>query len=201
MRFGEVADFKVMPYYNKKITIVNKDDRPLRFQIPRMYMPFGVSGFIPPSGPTKWNIDFSMKGWDTEDGYINKFYNFLKSFENRIIEEVQKQSIEIFGRDVSHEELTGMFNSNIKPNDPWEPKFRVKIGDDANIFNEQDVELDIEFVDKLYERHTGAAIVEPQSIYFMQRKFGVTWKISQLKIYELQNNVKNEFMFRDVPPP
>ena len=201
MRFGEVTDFKIMPYYNKKMTIVNKDDRPLRFQIPRMYIPFGISGFVPPSGPIKWNIDFSMKGWDAEDEYVNKFYKFLKFFENKIIEEVQKQSLEIFGRDVSHEELEGMFNSNIKPNDPWEPKFRVKINEDTNIFNEQDVELDTEFIDKLYDRHTGAAIVEPQSVYFMQKKFGVTWKISQLKIYELQQNVKNEFMFIGVPLP
>ena len=201
MKFHDVTEFKVMPYYNKKMAIVNKEDKPVRFQIPRMYMPFGISGFVPPSGPTKWNIDFSMKGWDEEGNYINKFYMFLKNFENKIIDEVQKQTIEIFNKDVSRDELAEMFHSNIKPNDPWEPKFRVKLSEDDPIFNEQDEQIETEFVDKLYDRHTGTAIVEPQSIYFMQKKFGVTWKISQLKIYELKQIVKDEFLFRDVPPP
>lgn len=202
MKFGEVSDnIKVLPYYNKKITIVNKEDKPIRFQIPRLYMPFGISGFVAPTGPTKWNIDFSLKGFNEDGNYIKKFYEFLKNFDENIITEVQKQSVDIFNRDVPLDELRQMYNSNIKedPQGVWEPKFRVKIDEDCNIFNENDVQIENEFVDHLYARNTGVAIVEPQSVYFMQKRFGITWKVYQLKVYEPQQ--LKGFQFRDVPPP
>lgn len=192
MRFGELQvpeDIKVLPYYNKKISIVNKEDKPLRVQIPRMYMPFGVSGFLT-GNTTKWNIDFSLKEQEN-------FYNFIKKFEHNIIQEVQKQSIDIFNRVVPIEELQGMFNSNLKedPQGVWEPKFRVKIDEECFIFNEQDQSVSQPFEDHLYARNTGVAIVEANSVYFMQRRFGITWKTYQLKLYEPQQ--LKGFQFRD----
>jgi hypothetical protein len=40
--------------------------------------------------------------------------------------------------------------------------------------------------DKLYARNSGVAIVEMNSVYFLNRKFGVTWKLHQLMVYEPQ---------------
>jgi len=39
----------------------------------------------------------------------------------------------------------------------------------------------------LYERNSGHAIVELNSVYFLNRKFGCTWKLHQLIVYEPQN--------------
>lgn len=201
MKFHEVTEFKVMPYYNKKMTIINKEDKPVRFQIPKLLMPFGISGFVPPSGPTRWNIDFALKGYQEEGNYVKSFYEFLESFEKRVIHEVSQQSQEIFGRTICEEELECMFNSNLKkdPSGRWEPKFRVKISDDDPLFNECDLQIDEPFVDNLYRKYSGLAIVEPTSVYFMQKRFGITWKIHQLKIYEPQ--MLKGFAFRDVPTP
>ena len=91
-----------------------------------------------------------------------------------------------------------MFLSNIKrdPSGQWEPKFRVKIAYGVPIFNENDLQIDEEFSDKLYGKHSGIAIVEPTSVYFIQKKLGITWKVHQLKIYEPQ--MLKGFAFRDV---
>ena len=53
----EIADF-----HNRKIVLSTKEGTPMRIQFPRLYMPFGVSGFTPEVGPTKYNVDLALKG-------------------------------------------------------------------------------------------------------------------------------------------
>lgn len=176
---------------NQKITLSTKDGKPMRVQTPRLYMPFGISGFTPPVGNTKWNIDFSMKGYD-EDGNVNEFYETLQKTEAAIVEAVRVQSTDIFGKEMTTEELLPMFNSNIKHSADREPKFRVRvdttIGGEvkANIFDKDKNNITTDLKDKLYARNSGVAIIEMNSIYFLNRKFGVTWKLHQLVVYEPQ---------------
>jgi len=157
-----------------------------------MYMPFGVSGFTPEIGPTKWNIDFSMKGCDEEGNYVKKFYDTLRAIESKIIDAVTEQSEVIFGKSLSRQEIEPMFNSNIKESPDREPKFRVKV--DTTIDNEIkasvcDPEKNIltdSVTSGLYSRNTGLAIVEMNSVYFLNKKFGITWKLYNLMVFEPQ---------------
>lgn len=200
MKFTEVTDVKFLPYYNKKITIVNSEEKPLRFQVPRMYMPFGVSGFVGSSGPTKWNIDFSMRGYDEEGNYVKKFYDFLRELESSVIKEVHNQSPSIFGYDKPIEELEKIFNSNIKVDKfgVWEPKFRVKIDNTTSIFDTDNNDLEDELVDGLYSRSQATCILEVAGVYFMQKMFGITWKIYQMRVRRDEPQEEQGFMFRDV---
>jgi hypothetical protein len=165
----------------------------LRVQFPRMYMPFGVSGFTPEVGPTKYNIDFAIKGYDEEDSYMKKFYDSLKTLEDMIIDAVVNQSETIFGSQMTKEELKPMFNSNVKESPDREPKFRVKVDTDmddnikASVFNADKNPMKDEVTNGLYARNSGHAMVELNSVYFLNRKFGCTWKLSQLIVYEPQN--------------
>lgn len=52
---------KIANYDGRKISLCNIEDKPMKIIFPRMYMPFGISGFTPEVGPTKYNIDFAMK--------------------------------------------------------------------------------------------------------------------------------------------
>jgi len=176
---------------NQKITLSTKDGKPMRVQTPRLYMPFGISGFTPPVGNTKWNIDFSLKGYD-EDGNVKEFYETLQKTEAAIVEAVRVQSPDIFGKEMTTEELLPMFNSNIKHSADREPKFRVRVdttmGGDvkASIFDKDKNSITSDLKDKLYARNSGIAIVEMNSMYFLNKKFGVTWKLHQLVVYEPQ---------------
>ena len=114
-KFINILDnLEIASYDGKKISLCTSEGKPVRIQIPRMYMPFGISGFVPEVGQTKWNIDFSMLGYDEENNYVNKFYNTLHEIENKIIESVSEQSEHIFGKEMSVDQLRPMFNSNIK---------------------------------------------------------------------------------------
>jgi len=198
MRFVDFSienDLQIGEYENKKITLnsTSSAKKSIKFQAPRMYMPFGVSGFTPQVGPTKYNIDFSMKGWDEDNNYVKAFYEFVKKLENEVIASVESQSMEIFGKKMDQEELRKMFNSNIKESNDREPKFRVKA--DTNtadntikfpIYDSNDTEISCEASNGLYSKHSGTALVELGNVYFMNKMFGITWRTSQLKVFEPQ---------------
>jgi hypothetical protein len=188
-----LENLQINEYNNRKIVISTKQGTPLRVQLPRMYMPFGVSGFTPEVGATKYNIDFAVKGYDEEESYMKKFYDSLKKLEDKIIDAVVEQSEVIFGSSMTKEELSPMFNSNIKESPDREPKFRIKVDtnvDDqikANVFDaDKNIKKD-EVTNGLYARNSGHAIVELNSVYFLNRMFGCTWKLHQLVVYEPQN--------------
>jgi len=158
-----------------------------------MYMPFGISGFVPEVGPTKYNVDFAIKGYDEEDSYMKKFYESLRALENKIIDAVVEQSEVIFGNPMTKEELLPMFNSNVKEAPDREPKLRIKVDTTiqneikANVFDADKNPKKDEVTNGLYARNSGHAIVELNSVYFLNRKFGCTWKLHQLIVYEPQN--------------
>jgi hypothetical protein len=191
MKFTEFNEPDFGEYASRKI-VLSKDGKPARFQIPRLYMPFGISGFTPDVGQKKWNIDFSLKGWDEDGGYIQKFYRFLLDLDNSVIDHVHKNCEEIFGCAMSRDAVASAYNSNIKHVEGREPKLRVKVDTDhagfikPKIFDSNEVDITSEVEEKLYSRQTGAAIVELNSIYFMNRRFGITWKLHQLKVFEPQ---------------
>jgi hypothetical protein len=183
MRFTSVdPDNILFGEYNNRVIKVE----PVQFQIPRMYMPFGVSGFTPPYGQVKYNIDFSMKGWKDTGNYVNKFYDFLCEIEDRVVSHVETVSQEIFGYKMSRDELTGLFNSNIKMSETYDPKFRVKVSDKTQFFDIADQEISTTLEEGLYKKYSGSALVQMGNIYFFNKRFGITWTIEQLKVYEPQ---------------
>ena len=48
-----LENLQINAYNNKRIVLSTKQGTPMRVQFPHMYMPFGVSGFVPEIGPTK----------------------------------------------------------------------------------------------------------------------------------------------------
>ena len=38
----------------------------------------------------------------------------------------------------------------------------------------------------LYSRQSGTAVVEMNSVYFLNKKFGISWKLNSLVVYEPQ---------------
>ena len=187
-----IESLKIANYDGRKISLCTTEDGLMKFQIPRMYMPFGISGFTPEVGATKYNIDFAMKGWDEEENYVRKFYETLREIENKVIESVSEQSEQIFGKKMGVSELKSMFNSNIKESPDREPKFRVKVDstiDDKvklNVYDEEKKPLYDNIENGLYSRNSGTAIVEMNSVYFLNKKFGISWKLNSLVVYEPQ---------------
>ena len=191
--FSDVLqNIEIGSYENKRITINAKDKSPVRTHTPRMYMPFGLSGFVPEVGQTKWNIEFSMKGWNEEGNYVKHFYDTIREIEKMVILEVVAQSVTIFGTAKTYAEVQQMFNSNIKEDPEREPKFRVKVDTTFDsrikpfIMDSEKNDIRKEATNGLYARNTGVAKIEMNSVYFLNKKFGITWKLHQLMVFEPQ---------------
>ena len=188
-----INNLEIGEYNNRKVVLSTKQGTPMRIQFPRLYMPFGVSGFTPEVGMTKYNIDFALKGHDEDGSYIKKFYEGIREIEDKIIESVVNQSEKIFGNQMIKDELVPMFNSNVKESPDREPKFRVKVDTDhqgmikAGVYDSDKNAVRAEVSNGLYSRNSGHAIAELNSVYFLNRKFGCTWKLHQLVVYEPQN--------------
>jgi hypothetical protein len=124
---------------------------------------------------------------------MNIFYTSLRELEDKIIDSVVEQSEVIFGSTMTKEELLPMFNSNVKESPGREPKFRIKVDTTmedqikSNVFDGDKNPKNDEVTNGLYARNSGHAIVELNSVYFLNRKFGCTWKLHQLIVYEPQN--------------
>ena len=183
---------KFANYDGRKISLCTTEDKMMKIIFPRMYMPFGISGFTPEVGPTKYNIDFAMKGWDEDGNFVKKFYECMREIEDKVIRAVSEQSEDIFGKPMSIEELKPMFFSNIKESPDREPKFRVKVDSTIDgkvkphIYDEEKKPLYDEINNGLYSRNSGTAIVKMNSVYFLNKKFGVSWKLNSLVVYEPQ---------------
>ena len=187
-----ISNFEIGTYTNKKIIINAKDKTPLRTHTPRMYMPFGISGFVPEVGQTKYNVEFSMKGWNEEGNYVKNFYDSIRALENLVILEVVQQSVDIFGEAKTYADVKEMFNSNIKEDPEREPKFRVKVDTTYDgrikplVVDPEKNDIRKEVSNGLYARNSGIAKIEMNSVYFLNKKFGITWKLHQLMVFEPQ---------------
>nr|QOR60411.1 hypothetical protein [Bathycoccus sp. RCC716 virus 2] len=183
---------KLTNYDGRKISLCTNEDKLMKIIFPRMYMPFGISGFTPEIGATKYNIDFAMKGWDEPDNFVKKFYECMREIEDKVIHAVSEQSAKIFNKYMTYEELKPMFNSNIKESPDREPKFRVKVDSTIDgkikphVYNEDKKPMVDDIKNGLYSRNSGTAIVEMNSVYFLNRKFGISWKLNSLVVYEPQ---------------
>jgi hypothetical protein len=196
MKFSAEYKLVLSDYKNRRIDLSFPESEPARFQIPKLYMPFGLSGFQGDYGGKKWNVDFALKGLEEEGGQTKKFYDFLKDLETKVVTHVWENSQQIFGRSMPYEAVEAMFNSNIKQSAQYEPKFRVKVDVDPDenikpkIFDSNGAELSGQAQEKLHARQTGVAIVEACSVYFMNKMFGITWKLHQLKVYDVKSAPK-----------
>tara|TARA_R110002072_G_scaffold157128_3_gene307621 strand:- start:1673 stop:2326 length:654 start_codon:yes stop_codon:yes gene_type:complete len=187
MKFYELTDFEIGEYSNKKITLCSKCDnkKPIRFQIPKLYLPFGLSEFKPSYGPSKYYVDFSFKGWDQDESIVKKFYDFIRDIEDKIVKNLCENSEKIFGEVKDYDNISKKFNSNIKmpKNGMYAPNFKVKC-DDTFIYDSTNKLLTDEKTAGLYMKKSASAILELSSVYFMNGQFGLVWKCYQLKLFD-----------------
>jgi hypothetical protein len=164
--------------YDRGIPLFGPDRKPVQIQIPRVYAPFGLSGFPNKFGPVKYNIDASLRGWNQDGSYMQKFYNFLREIETNVIDHVRE-----LGTLGPHPEQS--FNSNLKCSQNYDPKFRIKVDNHSQFFDAAgNVITPTELEEGLFRGRTFTALVELKSVYFFNRQVGLTWTLVQAKVYD-----------------
>ncbi len=170
----EFGDFK------RGINLTVKGE-PIKLQLPRVSIPFGLSGFPSQYGPTKFSIDTSLRGWNDEKSRVKTFYEFLQGIEEHVIQYVISQGIVPGGED----EVRSCFNSNLKISGTYDPKFRIKVDGKTKFFSQSDEDITPEELSAdMFKGKSCTPLVELKGIYFFQKKLGLTWVMLESKVYE-----------------
>jgi hypothetical protein len=178
---------------------VNYGTGRLLMQTPDMQAPFGVSKWPGENGaPDKYNMDLSFDGLDV-NAPMRTFFDVLQSIDDRVVDQAMVNSQlwfkkkfatvdvvqELFTHSVRHSKdpKTGEVNTRYPPRVKLtlplkEGKFQFQVYNAAR--NE------VDFMDIL-DRCKGArvqAIIQLTSIWIVGTKFGLSWKVYQLRVSE-----------------
>jgi hypothetical protein len=198
--------------YSGKSVFVNYNNGPMRVQLPKMSLPFGISKFTnPDSGDTKYSLDLSMK--DIDPKIIENF----QQIEESILDYAEKNSVELFKKKRTKEILKEFYKPFIKfheedgeQSDKYPPRFKAKLwtsGTDFSCDVYDSVKIDGAYpkiklnVENCDEIITGGshceAIIQASGIWVVQDSFGISFSVNQLKIYKNANSLSGYSFVED----
>ena len=183
-------DVKTNSLGGKVVYLKYNDQKRLTMQTPLVSAPFGLSTYTDEkTGITKYSIDMSFKGMDN-DQKIKMFHDKMQDMDNWILSLAEKNSKEWFGKKMSKEVVEALYRPIVKlAKDPekYAPTMKLKIT------NGRDGEMAVEAFDAKRERMDlkeltqGSRIrclVEASSIWFVNKQFGVSWRLVQTEVHK-----------------
>lgn len=167
-------------YYNKK---------PMYLQLPKLSVPFGATDY---NGNGKYVVDLSMAGMNKDED-IKMLHDLLSEMDDRIVEYACENSEEWFNGKKNVEEVKKMYSSILrKSNSDYPPTYRVKMMKDKSdkytteVYNDKAEEIDLDENDEKEVISKGCSMkscVECLGVWFMNGKFGVSWRLVKAKVY------------------
>lgn len=183
-----LEDVKVNNLGGKVVYLKFDGQKKITMQTPRVAAPFGLSTYTDDkTGITKYSIDMSFKGMDA-DPKIEMLHNKMTNLDNMIITEAEKHSKEWFGKKMSKEVVEALYRPIVKlAKDPtkYAPTMKLKITNTSK--GEMNVEAydtkreKIDMKDVIPGSHI-RGIIECGSIWFVNKQFGVSWRLVQVEV-------------------
>ena len=183
-------DVKTNSLGGKVVYLKHNDQKKLTMQSPLVSAPFGLSTYTDEkTGITKYSIDMSFKGMDS-DSKIQKFHDKMIEFDNHILDLAEKNSKEWLGKKMSKEVVEALYRPIVKQaKDPekYAPTMKMKITNGRN--GEMNVEAYDSTQNKIdmKELTQGSRIrclIECSSIWFVNKQFGVSWRLVQVEVHK-----------------
>ena len=183
-------DVKTNSLGGKVVYLKHNDQKKLTMQTPLVSAPFGLSTYTDEkTGITKYSIDMSFKGMDS-DPKIQTFHDKMAELDNHILELAEKNSKEWLGKKMSKEVVEALYRPVVKQaKDPekYAPTMKMKITNGRN------GEMNVEAYDStrnkmdMKELTQGSRIrclIECSSIWFVNKQFGVSWRLVQVEVHK-----------------
>jgi len=183
-------DVKTNSLGGKVVYLKYNGQKRLTMQTPLVSAPFGLSTYTDEkTGITKYSIDMSFKGMDN-DPKIKTFHDKMQEMDNWILSLAEKNSKEWLGKKMSKEVVEALYRPIVKlAKDPekYAPTMKMKITNGRN------GEMSVEAFDSKRERidmkeiTQGSRIrclIEASSIWFVNKQFGVSWRLVQTEVHK-----------------
>lgn len=171
----------------------------IQMQIPKARLPFGLNSMTTENGEVRKSIDISFGGLE-ENPALQEFYDFVRALDARHVDETAAKSETLLKKKMSKEVVQELYRPliNDKSEGKWPATMRFKMHTNTegefigSIFSpgrEKLTEADIT------KGSHASLIVECSPMYFVNKNFGQTWKVVQMKLYKKPS--LNEYSFRD----
>lgn len=193
--------------YNGKSVYVNYDGGPLRVQLPKMSLPFGIGKYINPEKPEEIRYSIEMSFDDSQQDILKQF----ESVEDRVVDYIEAKSMEIYKKKQNREILEEFHKSALKINEPKEvngamvvypsrikakiytegDNFKLDVYDSVKVNGKyQKIHLDENNVEDIISKGCKCeAIIQSTGIWVVGKTFGISWAVAQLKIYKNANKL------------
>ena len=173
-----------------KMVWVTYKGAPMVVQLPKMKAPFGLSKWADDKGTgDKYSIDLSFAGMDSNEK-LGATYETLKTLDDMVVEAALANSQEWFKKKITSKEVTEALNCpTIKtPKDEkYAPTIKLPLKESspggpftALVFDNDRNKIDLKHVE--CKGSEVQAIVQCSHIWIAGGKFGISWKVSQLKV-------------------
>ena len=175
----------------KVVYLKYKNQKKITMQTPLVAAPFGLSTYTDEkSGVTKYSIDMSFKGSDA-DPKIKTFQEKMEEMDNYILTLAEQNSKEWLGKKMSKEVVEALYRPVVKQaKDPekYAPTMKMKITNSSNgDMNIEAYNTKRERVNLKEELTQGSRIrclMEASSIWFVNKQFGVSWRLVQVEVHK-----------------
>lgn len=180
---------------SKIVYISGPNNARLKIQTPVLSAPFGISSFDDvSSGGKSYSLDASFKGYDS-NAKIGGFLEKCRGFDERLLQEGTANSKSWLGKAMGPELVAEFMRRCIREaNDPakYAPTMRLKITPTTEFFDEHHNPCAMDYVTK---GTSFRAIIEVSSVYFVNKNFGVSFRIAQLAVVNRPDRL-NGFAFQ-----
>lgn len=171
------SGMKPMGVGGHALTISSTDGSPVVFQTPKLVTPFGLSTFGDAGSPAKYSLDLSLCEHD-------EFYAFYASLDSFVLAVAESKSAQWFKRSLPSQAIAEMYCSNIKLH-PADARLRLTVpfrGGTCQVpvFSSSSRELILHT--DITRGSTVIALVELTGMWFVNRRFGLRWKLSQVML-------------------
>lgn len=180
--------------------------KPLRIQMPKMKIPFGISAFVQDRKDDNTPTEYSTDNLEFSLGERENIIKKLEEIDNLVFNTALEKSIEYFNQKRTKDVLEAFFTRTVKYNKDKEgniinnypPRIKTKLykGEQGkysvDVFdsNKQKVKMDIYNYDTVLPRGCDAVcLLECAGIWVVSGKFGVTWRPKQMLVYKADNSL------------
>lgn len=177
--------------------------RLLRIQTPPLFVPFGLSTFSEDGASSSTVLHCSLS---ERNEHASAFLKTLQSIDDAVFDYCAQNDVECFGKSMSPDRLReDYFKSCVKPGAPkpdgsgsWPPLLKIKVSAFAApiVFDTERNEVPWGIEDKKYKGHTCMFIIQMMPVWFVNKTFGVSFRLHQMKIVDAPVPTSS-YLFKD----
>jgi hypothetical protein len=157
--------------------------RRLTIQTPAVFLPFGLSKPFQGDENAKWSVDLSFRGYETTPA-IAAFLQKMRELDDVILKAATENSQEWLGKKMPKDIVAEFYKPLIK--EPKNPQYAPTMGAKIQQGNAHFFDIDRSPAEMavLTKGCKAKFILEANCIWFMNKSFGLGWKVRQALVTE-----------------